>query len=171
MKTENIEAMLHYLEKSGISTSNTTFAHYSENSIILKRKHANKTTYTFNEIAVKLDENENTVLIKDENIYEYISLKNTKDSYIYNLQTLIMYRVLNNKLNVSTMSISQKVKDKKEIVNFNSINDFTDKDKLKILENKANRLITNEASYDIPNGYRITDGIPEIDNKKVIIKK
>ena len=35
MKTENIDAMLYYIEKSGISTENITGAHYKEDCILL----------------------------------------------------------------------------------------------------------------------------------------
>lgn len=168
MKTENINAMLHYIEKSGISTDNITSGYYKDNNIFLKRENRNKNTYLINTISARLDINENIVIVKDENTYEYISLDNKSNSYIFNLQTLITHKVLNKKLSISVISISQKVKDKKDIIRFDSVSDFNDKSKLKVLENKVNKLVTDEVNYDIPDDYIITDGIPESDKVKVL---
>ena len=168
MKTENINAMLHYIKEAGISTDNITYGHYKENSILLKRENGTKNTYSVNTISANIDTKNNIVLIKDENTYEYICLKDNEKSYIFNLQTLIVYRISNKKLNVSTISISQTVKDKKDIVSFNSISDFSDKEKIKVLENKVNKLVSDDVSYDIPDGYIITDGIPDSKKEKVL---
>ena len=168
MKYENINAMLYYIEKSGISTENITGAHYRDDRIILKRESVNKTTSTINVIEANIDIKSDMVVIKDENTYEYISLNNNDNSYIFNLQTLIVYRVLNKKLNVYMMSVSQKVKDKKDIVKFDSISDFDDKEKNKLLNKKSNKIISEEVSYDIPDNYKIVKGIPESDKVKVL---
>lgn len=168
MKTENIDTMLYYVKESGISTENITGAHYKENSILLKRKTTTKTTCTVDTIYVTIDPKSDTVVIKDENTYQYINLENNDKSYIFNLQTLIIYRVLNKKLNVSTMSVSQKVKDKKDIVNFKSTRDFDNEERIKLLDRKSNKIIRNEVSYDVPDNYKIINGIPENDKVKVL---
>jgi len=168
MKTENLDTMLYYVKESGISTENITSAHYKENSILLKRKTTTKTTCTVDTIYVTIDSKSDTVVIKDENTYQYINLENNDKSYIFNLQTLIIYRVLNKKLNVSTMSVSQTVKDKKDIVKFNSTSNFSNKEKINLLNKKSSKVIHDKISYDVSDNYVIYDGIPESDKVKVL---
>lgn len=189
LKIDNLLVMMEFLEEEGISIQKMKGSYDEKSKVLTLKKHEDlRDSNIYEYVIVRLDEENNSILIKKDASVEYdfdtisISEYETFETYMVNsVQNLVKYKVNEGKLDVYRATISQTVKKDTMgggdwiIVNMNSFSEFLDKDKRDwIPEYDINNVPVEKKSYEIPTGYKITDGlsvVKKMEDSKVFVKK
>lgn len=181
IESENLSVMMKLLEAEGISVEKMQGVYDEKNQTLSLNCSSEPGASDIEEeeyVTVELDKNGNKASIKHETktLYDFVTIGDDPctDYQTYtvkSVQNLVEYRVLDGKLNVYRASVTQKVKEDTMgggswvIVPINSILDILDESQRKWVPDLKNIQIKKE-SYDIPEGYKITDGFEDVKKTK-----
>lgn len=185
MQINNIMVMLEFLEKAGISTKekgmNATFDE-QENKLILKKEEwKGGKDNTKQTIIVKLDEQKNSVVIKNEVKEEYNFQESHISEFDYTYcvrdeQQFIKFKSDGENLNVYTATVTQNIREDTMgggnwiVVDLNNFSDLLDEGRRDWLAFGASKFPIEKTSYKVPQGYKVTDGVSPISSEIIKIR-
>lgn len=153
------------LNFSSVKTDVTLF--FDEYDLTNNELNSDAVTLTYDKenklinIARKIENKNNIVTVGDNPMTSYTRYQRNVE------QKVTEYKVNDGKLDITTASLFQSIKEDTMgggdwiIVNFKSIADFKDEEHLKWVQHAASMKISEE-SYDIPEDYKLEDGIESV---------
>ena len=133
-------------------------------------------------VSISLDKNIDRVRVRKETKYSHHFIifadnPNCQDYLTTCHQVITEFLVRNGNLESTTVSITQVINKNtyfsgtENIVNFSSVSDFKNQSKIDSLPSNHSEIKMDIASYSIPEGYHITDGVGPIDNNPKVMEK
>lgn len=175
-----------FIEKIGISIENLDVSYDEETGQFLffgKEVQQNENFERL--VCAKLEEEKECVTIKETLRHEYNFKpfwKNGKREESYNVEVttnLAKWKVYNNYLNLYRAEVFQTTKEDtlggkiQPLVDFNSMADFLDQEKISIATSGGNYIPIEKESFLIPDDYKITEGLSQIreTSQPIFLKK
>lgn len=141
--------------------------------LLLTKRDENGMAHANQSIDVVIHKDSNTMDIKKHVVvkYDFQPMKDKENQYTYRVvdeQTLCQIEAKDEKIDFHYALVHQsRAEDTLGfqsgiIVDFNSVYDTMAIDKIRIIQANQNSIDTNNMSYNVPVGYKITDGIAPI---------